>query len=61
MKRFAVGEQVFIRYGRHQGHKAKIIESQTTDTYRVKVEDGFVLFYSKKELEREKQEVQQVI
>jgi hypothetical protein len=61
MKRFAVGEQVIIRYGRHQGQKAQIIESQTADTYRVKVEDGFVRFYSGKGLEKEKEAGHQVI
>jgi ribosomal protein L24 len=61
MKSFAVGEQVIVRYGRHQGQKAKIIESQTADTYRVKVEGGFVLFYSGKGLEREKEAGHQVM
>jgi hypothetical protein len=59
--RFAVGEQVIIRYGRHEGQRARIIENQTADTYRVKVEGGFVLFYSGKGLERENGGVQQVI
>jgi hypothetical protein len=61
MTRFAVGEQVIIRYGKHQGQKARIIKSQLADTYMVKAEDGFVLFYSGKGLEKNSEEVQQTI
>jgi len=50
MTRFTVGEQVIVRYGRHQGQKATIIKSQPGDAYRVKVEDGTVLFFSSKGL-----------
>ena len=57
MTRFAEGEQVIIRYGRHQGQKATIIKSQVGDAYRVKVEDGTVLFFSGKGLEKEKERV----
>jgi hypothetical protein len=59
--RFAVGEQVIIRYGRHQGQKARIIKNQLVDIYRVKVEDGIIRFYSGKGLEKEKAEVHQGI
>jgi hypothetical protein len=59
MTRFAVGEQVVVRYGKHQGKKATIIKTQLEDIYRVKVEDGFVLFYSGKGLAKEA--VQQVV
>jgi len=58
MIRFCVGEQVLIRYGRHQGQKAKIIESQAAHVYKVKIEDGPILFYSGKGLEMAKEGVQ---
>jgi hypothetical protein len=51
------GEQVIIRYGRHQGQRATIIKSQVEDSYRVKVEDGTILFFSSKGLEKEKERV----
>jgi len=50
MTRFSVGEQVIIRYGLHQGQTAIILKSQSGDAYRVKAEDGTVLFYSGKGL-----------
>jgi hypothetical protein len=55
MTRFSVGEQVVIRYGRHQGQRATVIKIQPGDAYRVKVEDGTVLFFSSKGLEKEKE------
>ena len=61
MIHFSVGEQVIIRYGRHQGQKARIIKSLLADVYRVKEADGFVGFYSGKGLEKEKEEVPQII
>ncbi len=54
MVRFAVGEQVVIRYGKQQGQKATIITNQNSDVYKVKVEDGTVLFFSSKGLEKGK-------
>jgi hypothetical protein len=57
MTRFSVGEQVTIRYGRHESQKATIIKSQPEDAYMVKVEDGTVLFFSSKGLEKEKERV----
>jgi len=57
MTRFSEGEQVIIRYGSHQGQKAKVVKSQTKDAYRVKVEDGTVLFFTSKGLEKEKERV----
>lgn len=59
MTHFSVGDHVTIRYGKHQGKKATIMTSQPADSYKVKVEDGFVLFFSSKGLVRE--EVQQVL
>jgi|GEM_PF-2144600 len=53
MMHFAVGDQVVIRYGKHQGHKATILETQPADVYKVKAEDGFILYYSGKGLESE--------
>jgi hypothetical protein len=61
MTLFAVGEQVIVRYGNHQGEKATIINNRLPDIYRVKVESGSVLFYSGKGLEKAKGEVQQAI
>jgi hypothetical protein len=54
MIRFSVGEQVIIRYGRHQGKKAIIMKTQPSDAYKVKAEDGSILFFSGKGLEKEK-------
>jgi hypothetical protein len=61
MTLFAVGEQVIIRYGNHQGEKARIINNRLPDIYRVKVENGSVLFYCGKGLEKDKDEVRQAI
>jgi len=62
MTHFSVGEQVIIRYGRHEGQKATIIlRSQPGDTYRVKVEDGSVLFFTSKGLKKEKERVQKAV
>jgi len=58
MMGFSAGEHVIIRYGRRQGQKATIIKSQPGDAYRVKAEDGTVLFFSGKGLEKEEERVQ---
>jgi hypothetical protein len=50
MTHFTVGDQVVIRYGKHQGEKAKIMKSIRADDYKIKTEEGFVLFYSGKGL-----------
>ena len=55
MTRFSVGDQVIIRYGKHQGQKANIIKSPEAQVYKVKAEDGFILYYTGKGLEREKE------
>jgi hypothetical protein len=52
MTRFSVGEQVIIRFGRPQGKKAVILKSLPADVYKVKVENGSVLFFTGKGLER---------
>jgi hypothetical protein len=56
MTRFVVGDRVIIRYGKHQGQKASIVKSHEAHVYLVKAEDGFLLYYSGKGLEREKEE-----
>ena len=61
MTRFSVGEQVIIQYGKHQGPKATILKSQPADAYKVKAEDGSILFFSSKGLERETGRVQRSI
>jgi hypothetical protein len=53
MRQLALGDHVVIRFGRHQGKKGVIIKCQLVDGYEVKLEDGFVLFYSAKGLELE--------
>ena len=53
MDHFSVAEQVVVRYGKHHGQKATIMKSQPGDAYKVKVEDGTVLFFSGKGLEKE--------
>ncbi len=54
MTHFSVGEQVIIRYGKHQCQKATVLMSLPDDAYRVKAEDGTVLFYTSKGLEKER-------
>jgi hypothetical protein len=54
MTRFDVGEQVLIRYGKHQGQTAKVIESQPADVYKGKASDGSILFFTSKRLAKEK-------
>lgn len=53
MTRFSVGERVIVLYGRQQGQKATIMASQPAEVYKVKVEDGAVLFFSGKGLGKE--------
>ena len=53
MTRFFAGEKVIIRYGTHQGKKAIIMKTQPSDAYKVKAENGFILFYSSRGLEKE--------
>jgi len=60
MTRFAVGEQVIIRFGRQQGQQATILKIQPANVYTVKVKDGSVLCYSDKGLEQEKKRVLEV-
>jgi hypothetical protein len=50
MTRYSVGDHVNIRYGDHQGQKAIILKIQEGDAYRVKAEDGTILFFSSKGL-----------
>jgi hypothetical protein len=52
MIRFAVEDQVVVRYGKHQGQKGRIIKNQEPDVYEVKVDDGMILFFSGKGLEK---------
>jgi hypothetical protein len=59
MTRFSVGEQVIVRFGKEQGQKARIMQSQPADVYKVKVANGSVLFFSGKGLAKE--EVQPLV
>jgi hypothetical protein len=61
MTRFAIGDRVTCRYGKQQGQKAKIIKSSQADVFRVKLEDGSVLFFSGKGLEKQEEEGEQAI
>jgi hypothetical protein len=53
MTSFSVGDEVIVRYGSHEGQKGKIIKSQQADVYEVRIEDGSVLFFSGKGLDKE--------
>ena len=53
MTHFSIGDRVIIRYGKHQGQKANIIKCPETHVYKVKAEDGFILYYSGKGLAKE--------
>ena len=53
MTHFSVGEQVIVRFGKHQGQMAKIIKRPQANVFQVKVEDGFILFFSGKGLEKQ--------
>jgi hypothetical protein len=61
MRRFAVGDRVVIRYGKHQGRKANILKSPEAHVYKVRAEDGFILYYSGKGLEKDEAGVRQVV
>jgi hypothetical protein len=61
MTRFAVGDRVIIRYGKHQGQKANIMKSLEAHAYKVKAEDGFILYYSEKGLAMEKEGASKVV
>jgi ribosomal protein L24 len=56
MTHFQVGDQVIIRYGGHQGQKGKIIKSQQADVFEVRIQDGSVLFFSGKGLDKESED-----
>jgi hypothetical protein len=58
MTHFSVGDQVNIRFGKQQGQRATILKSHPADTYIVKIEDGSVLFFSGKGLEKRVQAIQ---
>jgi hypothetical protein len=53
MTTFSVGDQVVIRYGIHEGKRARIITRREKDAYKVKAEDGYILFFSSKGLKLE--------
>jgi hypothetical protein len=53
MRPFSVGDHVIIRYGRQQGQRATIMKSRLADDYKVKAEDGSILFFSWKGLQKE--------
>ncbi len=50
MTRFSVGDRVRVRYGNHEGHAGTVLAAQPPDVYKVKVDEGPVLFFSGKGL-----------
>ena len=50
MERLNVGDHVTILYGREQGLKATIMKSLPGDSYKVRVENGYICYYSSKGL-----------
>jgi hypothetical protein len=56
MIHFAVGDQVVIRFGKQQGQRATIIKCQPAGVYLVRVEDGSVLCFTGKGLEKQEGE-----
>ncbi|HZU36450.1 MAG TPA: hypothetical protein VFA18_11105 [Gemmataceae bacterium] len=56
MASFAIGERVIIRFGARQGQRAEILDSQSADVYKVRAEDGSILFFGGKSLSRERTE-----
>ncbi len=61
MSNFSVGDQVIIRFGKQQGQRATILKSQPADAYIVKIEDGSVLFFSGKGLEKQEEGIPVVL
>lgn len=58
MDRFVVGNQVTIRYGTQRGQKGTIVKNQEANVFRVRLEDGSVLFFCGKGLEMAKEQSQ---
>lgn len=52
MEHFSVGDPVIIRYGKQQGLRGTIIRNLAADVFRVKLEDGSVMFFCGKGLEK---------
>jgi hypothetical protein len=50
MTHFSLGEEVMVRYGKHQGQMAKFLKCLPANDYKVKVVDGSVCFYTGKGL-----------
>jgi hypothetical protein len=61
MTHYCAGDQVVIRFGKRQGQLATIIAGQQANAYKVKAEDGWIVYYSEKGLERKKDEVAPVV
>jgi ribosomal protein L24 len=60
MMRFSKGDEVVIRFGKLQGQKGKVIETQPAQVYKVKTEDGSVHYFTWKGLQRDQEGVQEV-
>ncbi len=57
MSLYSVGDQVIVRFGTHKGRKAKILQCQLAEVYKVKIKDGAVLSFPSKQLEIDKEAV----
>jgi hypothetical protein len=53
MATFSAGEQVVIRFGAQQGQQAEILECQPAGVYKVRAEDGSILFFGSLSLARQ--------
>jgi hypothetical protein len=61
MTYFSEGDRVVLRFGKRQGQKGIIMESQPENVYKVKAEDGFVLFFSWKGIAKESEGVRRAV
>ncbi len=53
MQRFAVGDQVIIRYGKRAGTSATVIKVLPDQSYQVRSDEGAVMFFTGAGLERD--------
>ncbi len=61
MAGFAVGDRVIIRFGHQQGLKGKVIGSQPAAVYKVRMDNGPVLYFSGKGLAADTEGIQKVV
>lgn len=61
MTLFSVGDNVIVRFGIQQGQKGVVIGSQTAHVYKVRIEDGSVLYFSWQGLEKKNEKLRQAV